>query len=156
MAEKTGKPRYDGRANLVQNRTDLTPEQKLAIVKKGAAKSAATQRYRRELKALARDLLDAVLTEDDVASAALRARGIEETEGAAMLLAQLMKARKGDTEAARFMRDTSGQRPVDNVAVGNLEDKPFETIDLSSLTNEQLQALAYTKMQDQEDADTEE
>ena len=33
----------------------------------------------------------------------------------AMLIAQVQKAMRGDTKAAEFIRDTAGQKPVENV-----------------------------------------
>lgn len=44
--------------------------------------------------------------------------------GEAVALAQLIKAMQGDTTAAAWVRDTSGEKPTDKVAVD--QDKPFQ------------------------------
>jgi len=134
--------RPDHTSNLGQY--SLPREQYLANCSKGGQKGMATIRRRKAMRELARTLLDTDLQTEDEFRAELEARGIEQTEAAALLLAQLRRARTGDTEAARFLRDTSGQKPVDNVAIGNLDDKPFETLDLSKLTDDQLKALVAT------------
>lgn len=125
--------------NLTQNR--MTPEEHREYMRIQGAKSGSVRRRKRAMRELARDLLDAQLDKEDDIRAELERRGIETTEGAAVLLAQLVRARAGDTEAARFIRDTSGQKPTENVAVGNLDDKPFETLDLTALSAEQLKNL---------------
>lgn len=126
-------------ANLVQNR--LSGEE-LRLATSAAGKKGVEARKKKKLmRDLARDILDMQLADEDAMKAELKKRGVEQTEAAALLLAQLTRARAGDTEAARFLRDTSGQKPVDNVAIGNLDDKPFETLDLASLTEAQLKEL---------------
>lgn len=107
-------------------------------------KQEKTTQKKRAMRTLARDLLDMNMVEGDEVREALRLRGLDEanmTEAAAILFAQVQKARLGDTEAARFLRDTSGQKPVDNVAIGNMDDKPFASMDLSKLSADQLAEL---------------
>jgi len=134
-----GDQKYNGKANLGQY--SLSREEYLANCAKGGRKGSETLRRKKAMKELARQILDTDLSTEDEIRAELEKRGIEQTEAAAVLLAQLRRARTGDTEAARFLRDTSGQKPVDNVAIGNLDDKPFETLDLSKLTDDQLKSL---------------
>ena len=126
-------------ANLVQNR--LSGEELSRAASAAAKKRVEVRRKKKAMRELARDILDLQLADEDEMKAELEKRGVEQTEAAALLLAQLTRARAGDTEAARFLRDTSGQKPVDNVAIGNLDDKPFETLDLASLTEAQLKEL---------------
>lgn len=126
-------------ANLAQN--NMTPEELRAHLSAAGKKCGEVRRKKRAMRDLARDILDMKLKDKDEISAELKTRGIEQTEAAAVLLAQLQRARAGDTEAARFLRDTSGQKPVDNVAIGNLDEKPFATLDLASLTDDQLKEL---------------
>ena len=126
-------------ANLVQNR--LSGEELSRVTSAAAKKSVEVRRKKKAMRELARDILDLQLADEDDVRAELKKRGVEQTEAAALLLAQLTRARAGDTEAARFLRDTSGQKPVDNVAIGNLDDKPFATLDLSSLSEAELKSL---------------
>jgi len=125
--------------NLVQNR--LSGEELSRAASAAAKKSVEVRRKKKAMRELARDILDMQLADEDAMKAELEKRGVEQTEAAALLLAQLTRARAGDTEAARFLRDTSGQKPVDNVAIGNLDDKPFATLDLASLSEAQLKEL---------------
>lgn len=126
-------------ANLGQYR--LPRDEYLANCSRGGEKSGEVRRRKRVLQELTRYILDSELSTEDEIRIELQERGIDTTEAAAVLFAQLKRARAGDTEAARFLRDTSGQKPTDNVAIGNLHDRPFETLDLSGLTNDQLLAL---------------
>jgi hypothetical protein len=74
-------------------------------------------------------------------AARLREIGMEDTYGAAVVLAQAAKAVAGDTEAARYLRDTLGEKPTEsyNLAVS---DTPIKALDLSGMTDEELEALA--------------
>lgn len=141
-------PRIEHSENLVQN---LPKEEHLAACRRGGIKSGEIRRAKKDMKTLARYILDTPLATEDDIRAELESRGIPKTEAAAVLLAQLRRARTGDTEAARFLRDTSGQKPVDNVAIGNLDDKPFETLDLSQLSDEQLKTLATAAPEEPEE-----
>jgi len=138
-----GDPRYirnpNLRDNLLQNR--LSGEELSRAASEASKKAVEVRRKKKLMRDLAREILDLQLADEDDVRAELKKRGVEQTEAAALLLAQLIRARTGDTEAARFLRDTSGQKPVDNVAIGNLDDKPFETLDLASLSEAQLKEL---------------
>ena len=61
------------------------------------------------------------------------------------------KAKAGDKDCAAFLRDTAGQSPAQLVKVGNLDDKPFEMLDLSALSDDELRRLAERERP--EDAD---
>nr|DAM26874.1 MAG TPA: hypothetical protein [Caudoviricetes sp.] len=131
----------DRHANLIKNK-DLSPEELRAISTQGAKAANTARRRRKAMREIARTMLDTELRANDELRGVLADRGFEDyTEAAAILLAQLNKARNGDTEAAKFIRDTSGQRPADQVAIGNIDDKPFESLDLSSLSDAALQRL---------------
>jgi len=136
MAEKK---KYNYLQNLHLER--FTDEERRANSAKGGKRGAETARKKKAMRELARAILDLDLKSSDEIAKELKERGIPQTEAAAVLLAQLTRARTGDTEAARFLRDTSGQKPVDNVAIGNLDDKPFETLDLTALTDDQLKEI---------------
>ena len=73
---------------------------------------------------------------------ALKALGIDEITGAdAILLAQSIKAAKGDTEAARFVRDTAGEKPSVSVDV-TASDRPVDAEMLQGMSDAELAALA--------------
>ena len=91
-----------------------------------------------------RDIAGLILDEDAI-KGELAKRGLETTGGQAVVLAQLIKANQGDTDAAKFVRDTAGEKPREGIEIGNLDGKPLESIDLSALTDEQLKALAEAR-----------
>lgn len=123
----------------------LPREEYIENCRKGGRMGSEVRRKKKAMRELARDILDTDLATEDEIRAELEARGIAQTEAAAVIFAQLKRARTGDTEAARFLRDTSGQKPVDNVAIGNLDEKPFATLDLSKLSDDQLRSLVESE-----------
>lgn len=66
--------------------------------------------------------------------AAIKGKNINVQE--AILIAQIQKAMKGDTKAAEYVRDTVGQKPIDNVIMGGEINNPF-----AGLTTDDLKAL---------------
>ena len=81
--------------------------------RKGAARSAEVRRRKRALREAAQALLWHGLTANEAdAAEQLRAMGVDDPTGAdAVMLAQFVRACAGDTDAARFVRDTAGERP---------------------------------------------
>lgn len=118
---------------------ELTPEEERARNVAGGRAAAEARRRRKAMREVARTMLETELCANDELKKELEDRGFRDyTEAAAVLLAQLNRARAGDTEAAKFLRDTSGQRPADQVAIGTFDDLPFESLNLTELTDEQL------------------
>ena len=118
---------------------DLTPEEEYARNAAGGRAAAEARRRRKAMREVARAMLETELCANDELAKELEDRGFRDyTEAAAVLLAQLNRARAGDTEAAKFLRDTSGQRPADQVAIGSFDDLPFESLNLSELSDEAL------------------
>ena len=123
-------------------RKDMTPERAKEISVAGAKASNQARRRRKAMREIARTMLDTELCANDELRSVLKERGFKDyTEAAAVLLGQLNRARAGDTDAAKFLRDTSGERPADQVAIGSFDDLPFETIDLSELSDKELVRL---------------
>lgn len=117
---------------------------------KGGKKAAESKGRQKLLKEMVLELLDTELPDEDRLRARLEAKGLDATEGMAMLYAQLAKAKDGVTTAAQFIRDTAGQKPADSIALGNLGGKPFEILDLSGLSDAELTAMALGKAGDGE------
>ena len=59
-----------------------------------------------------------------------------------MAVAALQRAERGDIEAARFIRDTRGEKPVAETAMGSLPDRPVRSMNLSQLSDAESEALA--------------
>ena len=124
--------------NLIHFTSDQSPEEAMKNGKKGGI---ASGKARREKK-LMRETLDALLSMPikngklaDVDSirnfAAIKGRNISVQE--AIMIAQIQKAMKGDTKAAEYVRDTIGQKPVDNVIMGGEVNNPFAGLSTDDL-----------------------
>lgn len=119
-----------------------TPEESYAINAAGGKAAGEAKRRRKAMREVARAMLDTELCANDELRQDMEDRGFRDyTEAAAILFGQINRARAGDTEAAKFLRDTSGQRPADQIALGSFEDLPFEAINLSELSDEDLLRL---------------
>lgn len=100
--------------------TKLTEKEQRELARKGGK---ASGKARREKKSM-RESLEVIL---GMALKPGKAQDVEQiknfteikgkniTVEQAMLIAQVQKALKGDTQALAFLRDTSGQKPDDNV-----------------------------------------
>nr|DAK43058.1 MAG TPA: hypothetical protein [Caudoviricetes sp.] len=104
--------------NLTPN-SQRTKEELSEIGKKGAAKSNAVQKRRREIRETLLDLLAMPMKPGKLSQASTIAglTGKNVTASEAMALAMLTKALEGDVRAAEFVRDSSGQKPVQQMEV---------------------------------------
>lgn len=116
-------------------RQNATPEQKA----EAARKSSETRARKKSMREVATFILQADLPDDEgEVGELLDLIGAERTYQDAMLFNIARKAvNNADVEAARFIRDTSGQKPTDQMAIGNLGDSPLD-INLSSLSDAEL------------------
>jgi hypothetical protein len=112
---------------------------------KGRAGGIASGKVRRERKAM-KDTLGALLSmpmkedkmtdiEEIQSLAELKGKNITVQE--AIMLAQIQKAVKGDTKAAEYIRDTSGNKLKEALELSGAVDNP-----LAGLTTEELRKLA--------------
>jgi hypothetical protein len=106
----------------------------------GGKASQAKQRRRKTQAEIIRQIMDLTLTPEE-GGAALQALGLDPTWATDANVAVMQKARKGDVESLRYLRDTIGEKPRDGLEIGNLDGQPLSTIDLSTLTDEQLRAM---------------
>ena len=137
----------------------LTEEQRAEARRKGGQASAARYRRMKHMQEIARAVLNLRLRGEDEIREALREGGFKDEDinyAAGIIMSQTFKAIGGDTRAAEFVRDTSGQKPVDGLVIGNLDDKPFETLDLASLSDDQLRELIAAKNEKLEEETAEE
>lgn len=99
---------------------DMTPEELSAAGRKGAQKSIEVRRKNKEMKRTLEILLGMPMHKGKVADVE-QIRSFAELKGknisveTAMMVTLLQKALKGDVTAAQFIRDTSGQKPTDDV-----------------------------------------
>ena len=112
------------------------------IGRKGGLASGEARRKKKLLRDVFNDLLPREVQDSDVRDA-LEAAGLEPTHESALALAVMLKAERGDVDAAKFIRDTRGEKPSEKLAVGNMIDigYPVHSMDLSKLSDEELYAL---------------
>lgn len=123
---KKKKP-HPGSENLIPL-ASRSPEEQRAIRSAGGKAAQAKYRKRMTLKENLLALLSDPETQNLMVLALLR----EATEG----------NRAGSVSRAwELVRDTIGERPRDQLEVGNLDDKPLATVDLSKMSDEQLRAM---------------
>ena len=96
-----------------------TKEELSAMGKKGAAKAKETKKRRREIRETLLDLLAMPMKPGKLSEASTIAglTGKNVTASEAMALAMLTQALEGDVRAAEFVRDSSGQKPVQQMEV---------------------------------------
>lgn len=107
---------------------DLTPEQRRENARKAGKASAEAKKRRKAMRESLEVLLnlgmsDGEITDPETVKCWNELQGKNITVQDAVLVKQIMKAVKGDTKAAEFVRDTSGNRPTNeqrmDVAVDN-------------------------------------
>ena len=81
----------------------------------------------------------------------LEAAGLDPTWATDANVAVMRKARAGDVEALRYCRDTIGEKPRDGLEIGNLDGQPLATVDLRSMSDEQLRAMIAARQQSPEE-----
>ena len=106
----------------------------------GGKASQAKQRRRKTQAEIIRQIMELKLTPEEGA-AKFEALGLDPTWATDANVAVMQKARKGDVESLRYLRDTIGEKPRDGLEIGNLDGQPLSTIDLSTLSDEQLRAM---------------
>ena len=144
MAKKQGETRENaGHANL---KFDFTPEERSANGRQGGVASGEAKRKKKTIRAVMQAMLDCQIP-DTEAVEALKALGFEGTFRDGMTRAMLEKALKGDVEAGRFVRDTVGEKPREGIDL-DISDRPLASLDLSKLTDEQLQQMAAQRAEE--------
>lgn len=132
-------PRFDGSANLVP--FDQRSEEKQREIRSMGGKASQAKQKRRKTQAeIIRQIMELKLTPEEGA-AKFEALGLDPTWATDANVAVMQKARKGDVESLRYLRDTIGEKPRDGLEIGNLDGQPLSTIDLSTLSDEQLRAM---------------
>lgn len=129
-------------ANLSPIHTRTTPEQRQENSRKGGLQSAKNSRERRLLSDIIKGFGAKTLPKRKLAALAEKYDvDLDTIEGltndAVMVYAQYIRAFDGDTDAARFLRDTSGQAPTQAVQIGPLD---AGSVDMASLSDEQIAA----------------
>ena len=123
-----------GKDNLQYGRFAKIPKEELIeISRKGALAAKEKRRQQRLLRDIAFELLNKDVPSVDEVRSKLEERGLGHTYGDAMLLTMALKAIAGDVGAARFVRDTSGQKPAEQIDLSG-----GAQIDLKGMSDEEL------------------
>ena len=155
-----------------KNREELTPKERrlvnLQTVKpynltetdeqisenrRKAGKISGQKKHERKLlRDIANDLMSAdfsaVAENDEKLSQMLQLLGNKApTGGDLMILSAMIKGIRGDVEALRFVRDTSGQRPADVQAV-TVSRGDLDGVDLRTVSTEELLQIASAEPDD--------
>ena len=132
-------PKEDGYKNLIPF-NQRSEEAQWQIRSMGGKASSEKQRRRKTQAEIIRQIMDLKLTPEEGA-AKLESLGLDPTWATDANVAVMQKARKGDVESLRYLRDTIGEKPRDGLEIGNLDGQPLSTIDLSTLSDDQLRAM---------------
>lgn len=119
--DNVDKVKYPGTVNLIPL-TQRTKEEQKDLRVKGGIASGVARRKKKNLKELAGMLLDTRIVDRARIEAVAEEMGIEipnndVTVGLSILLSMAREAQDGNYKAAEFIRDTSGQKPVNEVTL---------------------------------------
>jgi|GEM_PF-1370242 hypothetical protein len=114
-------------------------ERRESAIRAGKASGEARGR-RRLFRETLGDLMRSDAVPEEIKTA-LEATGAKVDIQSAILFAAARRAMLGDVEAARFVRDTLGEKPTETFNLA-LSDKPVKAMDMSNLSDEELEALA--------------
>lgn len=118
-----------------------TEEQLRAVASSGGKATQEKNRRYRTFRECMRDILSLEVTDDEVRRE-LEKMGLDPTFSNAISLSSIKKAANvGDIEAARFARDTVGEKPTEALQMA-ITDKPIKSLDLTQLSDAELEALA--------------
>lgn len=124
--------------------SSLTPEERKDKASRAGKASGEARRLKRTQADILRQILVLDYT-DPERRKLLMQLGLSGNFADAINLSVLEKAAKGDVEAARYMRDTIGEKPREDMQVSVL-DKPVEQLDLSTLSDDELNAIVAHKV----------
>lgn len=100
----------------------MTPEERRENGRKGGIKSGETKRRKKAMKETIEVLLSMPMKDGRIADvdsiknfASMKGKNIDVQT--AISIAMIQRALKGDKGAAEFIRDTSGQKPTDNMNI---------------------------------------
>ena len=137
VSDKNGQ-RTGGVANL---KYDFTREEREAMGRQGGIASGKAKRRQKTFRESVKAIMECRPLSDDQCGL-LAEMGLEPTMLNQIQVAVFDKASRGDVEAARYLRDTAGEKPREGLELGNLDDKPLASLDMSKLTDEQLRIIA--------------
>ena len=111
----------EGKENLVPC-NQRSKEEASELGRKGGIESGKTRRKKRLMKDLVVEMLNSKIWSDELKAKILNVFPEMEDEKmqvqTAMIASQIQKAMKGDAKAFELMRDTAGQKPIEQQVIG--------------------------------------
>ena len=126
--------------NAENLRSDFTREERSENGRKGGAASGRARRRQKTFRESIKALLTCDVPDEEL-KARLEQLGVDTTVLNAIHMAVHDKAMRGDLEAARYLRDTAGEKPRDGLDIAGEPGKPLSWMDLSAMSDDQLRAL---------------
>lgn len=126
--------------NLIPQ-SERTKEEQRKIARSGGIASGKARREKKMMKETLEILLSMQMksgqaTDIEAIKSFATLKGKNITVQDAVSIAMLQKAMKGNVRAAEWVRDTAGQKPVENVVMAGEVNNPF-----AGLSSEDLKAL---------------
>lgn len=128
-------------------------DEQISENRRKAGKISGQKKHERKLlRDIANDLMSAdfsaVAENDEKLSQMLQLLGNKQpTGGDLMMLSAMIKGIRGDVDALKFVRDTSGQRPADVQAV-TVSRGDLDGVDLRTVSTEELLQIASAEPDD--------
>lgn len=123
----------------------LTPEERRQRAVENGKRSGEARKKRKTWRESVQMVMSGTLDLEHATSIKeqlhLDAKPEELTQQDAVIAAITDKAKRGDRDCAAFLRDTAGESPQAVIKLGNLDDKPFQTIDLGAMTDAELRKI---------------
>lgn len=119
----------------------LTQSEQRAIASQGGQASGAARRQYKKQKDIIKELLTLDVP-DDTMKEMLKKLGIDPSFGHGINFSLALKALSGDTEAAKYVRDTAGEKPAQAVEVSTPSGPIQIDEKITSLTDAELKKLA--------------
>ena len=116
------------------------------IGRKGGVASGAARRRKASITAAIDACLQGKVTDEELVQE-LKQQGLTGlTNADAIALKMIAKAKTGDVEAARFVRDTHGEKPSEHHTLVTLDAGELSAADLSALSSAELEALVAAEV----------
>lgn len=111
----------------MKGNANRTPEEQSALARKAGIASGEARRRKRDMKEAAKMLLEMPLSSNQhTMKATLKSLGIKEEDSdyaMAVMASMLIQAANGNVKAATFLRDTSGNKPVETIEINKDVDE---------------------------------
>lgn len=128
--------------NLVQ----FDSESGAAAGRKGGVASGVAKRKAKTFRESVKAIMECTVQDEDKRKA-LEAMGLEPTMLNQIQHAVFDRAARGDVEAARYLRDTAGEKPREGLDL-DIHDKPIASLDLSKMSDAELQQMAAQRAEE--------